>query len=126
MMTLSILHKMIVALAVVVTVASACDVSMSDFNAHADGITSDDEALTSALTKCADGGRIYFPSGKYLLSPFNLTSNLELYLEKDATLLATTDISLWPIVPPFPSYTEVITMHTTVFRVILILYYSFL
>jgi polygalacturonase len=86
---------------------ASCDVSLSDFGAYADGVNYDDDALNAALQKCSGGGRIVFPAGKYLLSPFNLTSNLELYLEADSTLLASTDFSRWPIVPPFPSYPDV-------------------
>lgn len=92
---------------VAVCAAAGCDVSLSDFGAYADGVTYDDAALQDALAKCADGGRITFPAGKYLLSPFNLTSNLELYLEEGSTLLASTDFSRWPIVAALPSYPEV-------------------
>ena len=90
---------------------AACDVSLADFNASGNGIDYDDVALNSALDKCRDGGRITFPAGQYLLSPFNLTSNLELFLEKGSVLLATTDWSRWPVVAPFPSYPDVRTNH---------------
>lgn len=90
-----------------VTVWASCDVSLSEFRAHGDGTNYDDEALMAAFSACPNGGRIVFPAGKYLLSPFNITSNMQLYLEKDSTLLATTDISRWPIVPPLPSYPDV-------------------
>lgn len=108
-------HKMlrcvaifVVALGFVALVADAgCEVSLSDFNAHADGVNYDDEALASALAACSSGGRIVFPPGKYLLSPFNVSSNIELYLEQGSTLLASTDFSRWPIVPALPSYPDV-------------------
>jgi len=95
------------ALAVVACVVEACDVSVADFGAHGNGIDYDDEALTAALAKCSNGGIITFPSGKYLLSPFELKSNMELRLEKGSVLLATTDWSRWPVVPPLPSYPDV-------------------
>lgn len=91
-----------------------CNVSLSDFNAYADGTNYDDEALRAAFAACPNGGRIVFPAGKYLLSPFNLTSNMQLYLEEGSTLLASPDISRWPIVPPFPSYPDVSTIPITV------------
>ena len=97
-------------LAFIATVYAGCDVSLSEFGAYADGVNYDDSALQSALAKCSDGGRISFPAGKYLLSPFNITSNMELYLEEGSILLASTDFSRWPIVPPFPSYPEVSSM----------------
>jgi polygalacturonase len=86
---------------------AGCDVSMSDFGAVGDGVQYDDAALQAAFGDCPKGGRIVFPAGKYLLSPFNITSNMQLYLEKGSTLLASPDISRWPIVPPFPSYPDV-------------------
>jgi len=93
--------------------SAACDVSMADFNAFGNGVDYDDDALASALNKCRDGGRIVFPAGQYLLSPFNITSNMELYLEKGSVLLATTDWSRWPVVAPFPSYPDVSPIVTT-------------
>ena len=43
-------------------------------------------------------------SGTWLTAPFNVTSHLTLYFEEGATLLATTLVSDWPIIPPMPSY----------------------
>lgn len=106
-MTLSRLNLFTCALVACATVLSACDLSIMDFGASGNGVDYDDAALLAAIDKCQLGGRITFPSGKYLLSPFNITSNMELYLEEGSTLLATTDISRWPIVPPFPSYPDV-------------------
>ena len=54
--------------------------------------------------KSQGGGKITIPAGKYLLSPFNLTSNIELHLERDCILLASTDHSKWNIVESLPSY----------------------
>lgn len=86
---------------------SSCEVSLADFGASGNGVDYDDAALTAALNKCQLGGKITFPAGTYLLSPFNITSNMELYLEEGSILLATTDAVRWPIVPPFPSYPDV-------------------
>lgn len=99
--------SLVCALSVLSFAVAACDVSLADFNASANGIDYDDDALASALDKCRAGGRIVFPAGRYLLSPFNITSNMELYLEKGSVLLATTDWSRWPVVAPFPSYPDV-------------------
>eukprot|EP00602_Paraphysomonas_sp_CaronLab_P009932 CAMPEP_0185036380 /NCGR_PEP_ID=MMETSP1103-20130426/29294_1 /TAXON_ID=36769 /ORGANISM="Paraphysomonas bandaiensis, Strain Caron Lab Isolate" /LENGTH=365 /DNA_ID=CAMNT_0027573899 /DNA_START=66 /DNA_END=1160 /DNA_ORIENTATION=- len=76
-----------------------------DMGASGEGNRLDDEAFQLAFDKCS-GGQIYVPSGVYLLSPFNLTSNTELYLDYGATLLATTNFSAWPIVEPLPSYPD--------------------
>jgi polygalacturonase len=85
----------------------SCQVSLSDFNAYGNGVDYDDAAMKSALDACKDGGSIIVPAGKYLLSPFNLTSNMWLYLDEGSTLLASPDHDRWPIVPPFPSYPDV-------------------
>jgi polygalacturonase len=77
-----------------------------DFNASGNGIDLDDEALINALQQCS-GERITFPSGIYLLSPFNLTSNTELYLSNhDSIIIASSDYQNWPLVEPLPSYPE--------------------
>lgn len=84
-------------------VALVCDVK--SFGASGDGVTLDDKALAAALDECRNGGQVLFPPGRYLLSPFNLTSNMEIFLD-DATLLASTNFSAWPVVEPLPSYTD--------------------
>lgn len=65
----------------------------------------DDDAFSAAFKACAGGaGRVEVPSGQYLLSPFNLTSDSELYLDAGSELLATTDFSKWSRVASLPSY----------------------
>jgi polygalacturonase len=59
---------------------ASCDVSMSDFGAVGDGVQYDDAALQAAFGECPNGVIFVFPAGKYLLSPFNITSNMQLYL----------------------------------------------
>lgn len=44
--------------------------------------------------------------GIYLLSPFNLTSNIDLHLEENSVLLASTDIENWPLAAGYPSYPD--------------------
>lgn len=84
------------------TAFQKCDIS--EYGPYGDGINYDDDALQQALNDCHDGGQIFFKSGKYLLSPFNLSSDMELYLDEGATLLATSDFDKWPIVEELPSY----------------------
>jgi len=80
--------------------------NIDDFHPFADGFTPDDNALLAALTKCKNGGTIYFPEGNYLLSPFNVSSDTELYLDYGAVILANNNFSAWPIVQPLPSYPD--------------------
>ncbi|KAJ8511833.1 hypothetical protein OPV22_002267 [Ensete ventricosum] len=44
------------------------------------------------------------PAGRWLTGPFNLTNHFTLFLDHDAVILATQDISDWPIIDPLPSY----------------------
>lgn len=89
----------------IINIKGYCNIK-DDFNAIGNGIDLDDEALNNALNQCS-GERIIFPSGTYLLSPFNLTSNTELYLSNyDSIILASSDYDNWPLVDPLPSYPE--------------------
>ena len=40
----------------------------------------------------------------FVTGPFNLTSHCTLYLEHGATLLGSTDLAEWPLMPAMPSY----------------------
>ncbi|KAF8044058.1 hypothetical protein BT93_A2129 [Corymbia citriodora subsp. variegata] len=54
---------------------------------------------------CGDGGaQLVVPAGRWLTGSFNLTSHFTLFLEKDATILASQDELEWPQGPPLPSY----------------------
>jgi hypothetical protein len=57
------------------------------------------EAIQKAINEAsaAGGGRVYVPEGYYLISPIQLKSKVELYLEKGAVLLGTTDRTLYNI-----------------------------
>ena len=76
------------------------------------GGVGDGRTLNSAPTmRCleriaeAGGGVIYWPPGRFLHSPFNVTTNgTTLLLAPGATLLATTNVSLWPVIAPLPGY----------------------
>lgn len=86
--------------------------NVMDYGAAGDGHTLDTSAIVSALQACSAGGTVWLPRGKpgdittlrFLSSPFNLSSNIELRV--DATLLATTDAALWPVLPKLPSFPD--------------------
>ena len=52
----------------------------------------------------AGGGTLRIPAGQFTAAPFNMTSNMTLYLERDAVLLGTTVFAAHAIIPPLPSY----------------------
>ncbi|KAF8044057.1 hypothetical protein BT93_A2128 [Corymbia citriodora subsp. variegata] len=83
--------------------------SLLDFGGVGDGKTSNTEVFKRAVANLSghaeDGGaQLVVPAGKWLTGSFNLTSHFTLYLEKDATILASQDESEWPHVAILPSY----------------------
>lgn len=65
-----------------------------DFGALGDGNTDDSQAIQKAIDTCnADGGgKVYVPSGRvFMAGPFNLKSNVNLFLEGNAEILANPD-----------------------------------
>ncbi|KAL1322364.1 hypothetical protein HN51_067369 [Arachis hypogaea] len=83
--------------------------SLTDFGGVGDGKTSNTKAFQAAISNLSqygsDGGsELYVPAGKWLTGSFSLTSHFTLYLDKDAVLLASQDMSEWPTLSPLPSY----------------------
>ena len=78
-----------------------CDVV--DYGAVGDGATQNIVAIRAALADCsdADGGVLRFPAGDFVGAPFNLSSHM--VLEVLGTLRGTTNVSLVPLMAPFPS-----------------------
>ena len=52
----------------------------------------------------AGGGTLRIPAGQFTAAPFNMTSNMTLYLERGAVLFGTDVFAAHPIIPPLPSY----------------------
>jgi hypothetical protein len=81
------------------------------YGAVGDGVTLNTHAFVAATADIAahGGGVLYVPPGRFLLSPFNLTSRLELRLD-GATLLASVatdgvcNFVDWTVIAPLPSY----------------------
>src|ERR1051326_1269519 len=68
--------------------AGAFDVK--SFGAKADGKTLDTAAINKAIdaAAAAGGGTVYFPAGNYLSVSIHLKSNIALYLDQGATIVA--------------------------------------
>ena len=84
-------------------------VTITEFGAVGDGLTVNTVPFQNAifyLRSFADkgGAQLYVPKGRWLTGSFNLTSHLTLFLEKDAVIIGTEDVTQWPIVEPLPSY----------------------
>jgi polygalacturonase len=64
--------------------------SVRSFGAMGDGTTLDSPAINKAIetASAAGGGTIYFPAGNYLSYSIRLKSNISLYLDQGATIIA--------------------------------------
>ena len=72
----------------------AQNISITDFGGVGDGETVNTAAFAAAIGRIerlgSEGGAmLYIPAGVYLTERFNLTSNMTLYLAKDAVIKAT-------------------------------------
>jgi len=78
---------------IVPPVFPAKDFVITDFGAVADGTTDCTAAIARAIQACVGqgGGRIVVPAGEFLTGAIELKSNVELHLEKGATLKFSTD-----------------------------------
>jgi polygalacturonase len=65
--------------------------NVKQYGAAADGIKLDSRAINKAIDAAAKagGGRVYVPAGVYLSGSIHLKSNISLYLEQGATIVAT-------------------------------------
>jgi polygalacturonase len=64
--------------------------NVRSFGAKGDGVTLDTAAINRAIERAAanGGGTVYFPPGKFLTYSIRLKSNISLYIEQGATILA--------------------------------------
>ena len=81
------------------TECESAAINVRDFGAIGDGVHDDFIAVQTAINCIPRGGRLYFPVGTYLVAPLNLKSNITLDIAKGATILGTTDVSRYPVIP---------------------------
>ncbi|WVZ15750.1 hypothetical protein V8G54_013316, partial [Vigna mungo] len=82
---------------------------LTDFGGVGDGKTSNTKAFQYAISNlshyASDGGALLVvPPGTWLTGSFNLTSHFTLFLQSEATILASQDESEWPTLAVLPSY----------------------
>ena len=71
--------------------------NVKSFGATGDGKTADTRAVNSAIDSAASqgGGTVYLPAGNYLCGSIHLKSNISLYIDQGATIIATDDPSAY-------------------------------
>ena len=69
--------------------------NVRDFGAKGDGVTIDGDAINKAIeaAAAAGGGTVYFPAGNYPSYTIRLKSNISLYIDQGATLIAASPVS---------------------------------
>ncbi|WP_299996616.1 glycosyl hydrolase family 28 protein [uncultured Cedecea sp.] len=74
-----------------------CDITEYGAEGHRLQIALNTEAIQKAIDDCAlaGGGTVLVPEGNYLANPIFLKSNIQLKLEKNATLVASTEIDAY-------------------------------
>jgi len=72
------------------TVTSVKTYNIIDYGAKGDGKTIDSPAINKAIEKAAanGGGTVFFPAGNYLSVSIHIKSNISLYLDQGATIVA--------------------------------------
>jgi len=71
--------------------------NVKNFGAKGDGITIDGSAINKAIEEAAKagGGTVYLPAGNYVSGSIYLQSNICLFIDQGATLIASTDSTLF-------------------------------
>ncbi|MBI1343318.1 MAG: glycoside hydrolase family 28 protein [Terrimonas sp.] len=64
--------------------------NIKDYGAKGDGSTSDTKSINAAIAAAASsgGGTVYFPAGHFLSGAIHLESNITLYIDRGAILIA--------------------------------------
>lgn len=85
---------------------------LTDFGAVGDGVELNTEAIQTAIDRlsAAGGGHLTVPQGIWLTGPFELKSNVDLHLERNAIIFFSPDKSLY--VDPSPKATRVLACIT--------------
>lgn len=76
------------------------DFKITKFGAVADGKTDSSAAFKSAIEACAKagGGRVVVPKGEFVTGAIHLKSNVNLHVQKGATIKFSQDITKYPLV----------------------------
>lgn len=81
------------------TKAETAAINVKENGATGDGVTLDTIAIQTCIDVCPVGGRVFIPKGTYLISPITLKSGITLELDENATLIGSTDINRYDLLP---------------------------
>lgn len=83
--------------------AGAATYNVKKYGAKGTGKRLDTEAIQKAIDACAKagGGTVVIPAGTYLSATIELKDGVNLHLDKDATILGTTDYKAYRNLDPF-------------------------
>ena len=86
-----------------VSIAQAKDILVTEYGAKGDSTTLNTIFIQKAIDDCSKGGggKIIFPSGKYLTGTIVLKDNVVIRLEKDAVILGSTNVEDYHNIDPF-------------------------
>lgn len=73
--------------------------NIRDFYAFGNGVHDDTQAIQAAIMCCPKNGRVYIPTGTYLVTALFLKSNIQIELAEGAVLLGETDRHKYPVLP---------------------------
>jgi len=81
-----------------VSFSEAKDINIKSLGAKGDGKTKATAVIQKAIDEVhkAGGGRVIVSGGSYLVTPFEIKSNVELFIDADATLLGSTNLEDYP------------------------------
>jgi len=82
--------NILILLMAMLSVSTFAEMNVRDFGALGNGTTLDSPSINSAIEAASEqgGGKVVVPAGNYLCGSIRLKSNIELYLEAGATIIA--------------------------------------
>jgi len=91
--------------------------NVRSYGAVGDGKTNDRAALQRAIDSCAQtGGTVLFPPGRYLTGSLELADDVDLYLQRGATVLGSTDLREYKeYMPEIRSYNDLFLRHSLLY-----------
>jgi DNA sulfur modification protein DndE len=84
--------------------------SIADYGAVSDGHTLNTDAFAKTIAACvsAGGGKVLVPKGSWLTGPIQLQSNVDLHVERGASILFTKDHSQYPMIKASPKSSSIV------------------